>query len=78
MGVTRARVYQLLEECEQAIEVRWPQGRCLLTLLRQKGERHIAGCGGVRRAGNGRGFVFSAEFWRLARENDELSAANKS
>jgi hypothetical protein len=33
MGVTRARVYQLLEECEHAIHVRWPLGRCLLAVL---------------------------------------------
>lgn len=26
MGVTRARVYQLLEECSRVMEVRWPEG----------------------------------------------------
>jgi hypothetical protein len=29
----------LLEECEQAIDVRWPQGRCLLLFLSQKMEQ---------------------------------------
>jgi hypothetical protein len=38
MGVTRARVYQLLEECQQAMAVRWLEGRCLLMLLRKKME----------------------------------------
>jgi hypothetical protein len=33
MGVTRARVYQLLEECQQALQVRWPVGKCLLAVL---------------------------------------------
>ncbi|MCA9269651.1 MAG: hypothetical protein KDA41_14320 [Planctomycetales bacterium] len=33
LGVTRARVYQMLDECNMAMAVRWPRGRCLLTLL---------------------------------------------
>lgn len=33
MNVTRARVYQLLEECSKAIQVRWPTGRWLLAPL---------------------------------------------
>ncbi len=28
MGVTRARIYQLLDECGRIMEVRWPHGRC--------------------------------------------------
>ncbi|HZZ27143.1 MAG TPA: hypothetical protein VFE46_03975 [Pirellulales bacterium] len=35
MSVTRARVYQLLGECQQAITVRWPEGCLLLTCLQQ-------------------------------------------
>ncbi len=27
MGVTRARVYQLLEDCSRVLEVRWPEGQ---------------------------------------------------
>jgi hypothetical protein len=30
LGVTRARVYQLLEECNNVMVVRWPEGRRLL------------------------------------------------
>ena len=30
MGVTRARVYQLLEDCARVMDVRWPEGRWLL------------------------------------------------
>jgi hypothetical protein len=33
MGVTRARVYQLLEDCAKVMEIRWPEGRWLLTPL---------------------------------------------
>jgi hypothetical protein len=36
MGVTRARIYQLLEECEDALELRWPEGRHRLAMLRQR------------------------------------------
>ncbi len=33
MGVTRARVYQLLDECGKAFAVRWPEGRYQLAAL---------------------------------------------
>lgn len=33
MGVTRARVYQLLEECCKLMLVRWPEGHCSLSHL---------------------------------------------
>ena len=33
MGVTRARVYQLLEDCSRVMEVRWPEGKQLLAQL---------------------------------------------
>ncbi len=36
LGVTRARVYQLLEDCAKVLEVRWPEGRWLLTPLQAK------------------------------------------
>jgi hypothetical protein len=33
LGVTRARVYQLLEDCAKVMDVRWPEGRWLLAPL---------------------------------------------
>ncbi len=33
MGVTRARVYQLLEDCSRVMDVRWPEGMQLLAHL---------------------------------------------
>jgi hypothetical protein len=33
MGITRARVYQLLEECSRVMNVRWPEGRGLFHQL---------------------------------------------
>ena len=36
MSVTRARVYQLLEQCAMAMEVRWPEGRSQLVALCEK------------------------------------------
>lgn len=36
VGVTRARIYQLLEDCAKAMEVRWPEGRWLLAPLAAK------------------------------------------
>ena len=36
MGVTRARVYQLLEDCSRVMEIRWPEGQHLLAQLDAK------------------------------------------
>jgi hypothetical protein len=36
LGVTRARVYQLLEECERVMIVRWPEGRRLFQELNSR------------------------------------------
>jgi hypothetical protein len=36
MGVTRARIYQLLEECGKVMAVRWPEGEHLLAALVEK------------------------------------------
>ncbi len=33
MGVTRARIYQLLEDCARVMEVRWPEGKAQLARL---------------------------------------------
>jgi len=33
IGVTRARIYQLLEDCAKVFDVRWPEGRWLLAPL---------------------------------------------
>ncbi len=33
MGVTRARVYQLLEDCSRVMDVRWPEGEVLMGRL---------------------------------------------
>ncbi|MCC9607100.1 hypothetical protein LOC68_14535 [Blastopirellula sp. JC732] len=37
LGVTRARIYQLLEDCSKVMSVRWPEGQALLATLVQKG-----------------------------------------
>ncbi len=36
LGVTRARVYQLLDTCAEIMEVRWPDGRWQLAALAEK------------------------------------------
>jgi hypothetical protein len=43
MGVTRARVYQLLDECSKIMQVRWPQGRGFLAELSAKLAEQSAG-----------------------------------
>lgn len=39
LGVTRARVYQLLDECHHIMTVRWPEGRCMLQRLSEQYDR---------------------------------------
>lgn len=36
MGVTRARIYQLLDDCSKIFDVRWPEGRLQLDALARK------------------------------------------
>jgi hypothetical protein len=36
LDVTRARIYQLLDECSKVMEVRWPEGRWLMANLLRK------------------------------------------
>lgn len=42
LGVTRARVYQLLEECGKMIQIRWPEGREKLAQLSAYLAQHSA------------------------------------
>jgi hypothetical protein len=39
LGVTRARIYQLLEECDRVMSVRWPEGRRHFQELHARMER---------------------------------------
>ena len=43
LGVTRARIYQLLETCGEVMQVRWPHGRWMFELLRHKLQAHGEG-----------------------------------
>jgi hypothetical protein len=45
LKVTRARVYQLLEECGQVMSVRWPEGRIPLGALTARLDRERADAG---------------------------------
>lgn len=50
MGVTRARVYQLLEECGKVMAVRWPEGEYLLASLTEKFSKRDDDAAGLYRA----------------------------
>jgi hypothetical protein len=43
MELTRARVYQLLEDCTKVLRVRWPEGEWLLAALEQKARASRSG-----------------------------------
>jgi hypothetical protein len=42
LGVTRARVYQMLEECHSVMNIRWPDGRRLLDEFAQWMDENFA------------------------------------
>jgi hypothetical protein len=42
LGVTRARVYQMLEECHNVMSIRWPNGRRQLDEFAQWLDEHYA------------------------------------
>ncbi len=42
VGMTRARVYQILDECEKVMDVRWPDGSTHMEQLRQSMRQHHA------------------------------------
>lgn len=44
LGVTRARIYQLLETCGDVMQVRWPTGRWMFELLHHKIHSHAGDC----------------------------------
>jgi hypothetical protein len=47
-GVTRARVYQLLEDCSKVMAVRWPEGELPMTALAERFAREAAGSEAAR------------------------------
>ena len=49
MGLTRARVYQLLNEINDIMTVRWPNGRHQMYELREKLRDRVEGDGPRRR-----------------------------
>ena len=40
IGVTRARIYQWLEDCASAMHIRWPSGRWKMRALREKSDQY--------------------------------------
>jgi hypothetical protein len=58
LGVTRARVYQLLDHCCQIMEVRWPDGARLLRRLAREMARAGADRGGLDVLSEVRGLLY--------------------
>lgn len=47
LGLTRARVYQLLESCARVMEVRWPEGRRLMEAVIESRQADRRGAGSL-------------------------------
>ena len=79
MGITRARVYQLLEECSRVMSVRWPEGAGRMRHLDQ-GWRHVGCQEATRSALRALGEVFFREETapesngRTVKASDEVAA----
>lgn len=51
MGVTRARIYQLLDDCAKVADVRWPEGKAhLAAVAAHLGQTAVADASGVSQA----------------------------
>ncbi|TWT90992.1 hypothetical protein Mal64_13910 [Pseudobythopirellula maris] len=75
LSVTRARVYQLLDECAKAADVRWPEGRYLLAPI--AGPSLRANGSGVALARLAMGLFFPQTRTRLSAE-DAAGVANQA
>jgi hypothetical protein len=62
LGVTRARVYQLLEDCNAAMTVRWPDGRRLLDELAQKMDENYSSADAANLLGSLRELLYPLKF----------------
>lgn len=66
MGVTRARVYQLLEECSRVMAVRWPEGRRQLDELAQRMDELYSPADAANLIGNLRELLFPFKYDAVA------------
>ena len=62
MGVTRARVYQLLEDCHRTMSVRWPDGKRLLDEFAQRMDQIYASADCANLLGSMRELLFPLKF----------------
>jgi hypothetical protein len=66
LGVTRARVYQLLEECNAVMKVRWPEGRRLLDDFAQWLDENYASADASNLLGSVRELLYPLKFDSVA------------
>jgi hypothetical protein len=62
LGVTRARVYQMLEECHNVMSVRWPDGRRLLDEFAQWLDENYASAEAANLIGSLRELLYPLKF----------------
>ena len=62
MGVTRARVYQLLEDCHRTMSVRWPEGKRLLDEFAQRMDQLYSTAESANLLGSLRELLFPLKF----------------
>jgi hypothetical protein len=74
MGVTRARVYQLLEDCSRVMQVRWPEGEPLLARLEAKIHAEATGDEDLRLFRATRDLFFPGKHNLLSEEAAEATA----
>jgi hypothetical protein len=66
LGVTRARVYQLLEDCNNVMRVRWPEGRRLLDEFAQWLDESYASADAANLLGSVRELLYPLKFDSVA------------
>jgi hypothetical protein len=66
LGVTRARVYQMLEECHNVMSIRWPDGRRLLDEFAQWLDENYASAEAANLLGSLRELLYPLKFDSVA------------
>lgn len=67
LGVTRARIYQMLDECQEVLAVRWPEGRCVIHQLKNHLSAHGADDAMLHLIAEARGVFFPPNLDKVAK-----------
>lgn len=72
LGVTRARIYQLLDDCSKVMRVRWPEGEGQLANLAKMFAEASTGSGDLRLFNVSRELFYPEKYSQMGQEESDL------